>query len=140
MASILAWQQTWIAPDAELYYLESNSEINNNDILDRLTQIQNINEKLKKNGEDIIRVVSISSNLYENGMNDETKNKIKEKVNELRDMWTWVLSGEEFIKNFWILGKKNPMWDSNDFQNYQVTRPDYRTSNGHQTNGVETAN
>jgi len=51
-----------------------------------LTQIQNINEKLKKNGEDIIRVVSISSNLYENGMNDETKNKIKEKVNELRDM------------------------------------------------------
>lgn len=116
--SIFVGQETWIAPQANLKYVE---ETNNEDIYDNLLILRDKN----------IRVISMSFNLYQPWMakNPEKKNKIEWLVKELNEKWTWVLSGDEFIKNFGILGRKNPMWNIDDFQNYQVTWPDQRSIN-----------
>jgi len=119
VASILSWEQTGIVPNANLHYVESSSETDNRDIYDNLSQLKDKN----------IKVISMSFNLYQWWMAEkpEEKDKISWLVKEFSEKWTWVLSGDEFIKNFGILSKKDPMWNIDDFQNYQVTWPDQRT-------------
>ena len=117
VASILVGKQNWIAPDASLHYVETSSQTDDKDIYENLSKLKN-----KK-----IRVISMSFNLYQEWMDESTRDKVAWLVDEFEEAWTWILSGDEFIRNFWILGKKNPMWDSDDFQNYQVTWPDKRT-------------
>lgn len=123
VASVFVGKETWVAPNANLHYVEASSEIEDRDIYENLS-------KLKDKG---IKVISMSFNLYDEWMFEPeeikkwTKDKISWLVKELKESWTRALSWDEFIKNFWILGKKNPMWDSDDFQNYQVTWPDKRS-------------
>lgn len=119
VASILTWKTTWIAPWAKLHYIETSSSIDHKNIIDDLN-------KLKWKG---IRVISISAPIYQEWLleNEWAKEKLTQTVDELNDSWTRVLSSEEFYKNFWILDKKDPMWDIDDFDNYQISFPDRRT-------------
>lgn len=114
VSSILTWKQTWIAPDANLYFY---AEVQNNrekdggqDLASSLTKILQKNERLSDDKK--IRVISISWPLY-------WWKKTEELVKKLEESWVWVLHSGEFWKSFWYLEKKDPMWDPNDFKNYQ---------------------
>ena len=114
VSSILAWKQTGIAPDANLYFY---AEVQNNrekdggqDLASSLNKILQKNEKLSDDKK--IRVISISWPLY-------WWKKTEELVKKLEESWVWVLHSGEFWKSFWYLEKKDPMWDPNDLQNYQ---------------------
>ena len=123
VSSILVGRETWVAPDANLHFVESASQTDDRDIYENLSKLKDKD----------IKIISMSFTLYQEWMftSEElekwTKDKVSWLVKELNENWTWVLSGDEFIKNFGLLGMKNPMWDSDDFKNYQVTRPDLRT-------------
>lgn len=121
VSSILVWKQTGIAPDADLYFfaeMQNKKEKNWwNDLKSAFTKVFEKNKELPCKGK--IRVVSISGPLYGWEETDEI-------VKQLNDSWTWVLDSGEFWKDFWYLEKKDPMWDPNDFDNYQhfVWKPD----------------
>ena len=113
VSSILAWKQTGVAPDTNLYFFaewQNNMEKSGGqDLVLSLNKILEINKSLADSKK--IRVVSISGPLYW-----EWVEKI---VKKLEDSWVWVLDSDEFWKDFWYLEKKDPMWDPNDFNNYQ---------------------
>jgi len=114
VSSILTWKQTWIAPDANLYfYAEKQNNMEKDggqDLASSLNKILQKNEELSDDKK--IRVISISWPLY-------WWKETKELVKKLEKSWVWVLYSGEFWKSFWYLEKKDPMWDSNDLQNYQ---------------------
>ena len=116
VSSILAWKQTGIAPDSDLYFFaeKQNKEEEYwwDDLKVALNQILTKNESLPDNEK--IRVVSISGPLYWEG--------IKDYVKALNESWVRVLSSEEFFKNFCYLQKIDPMWDVNDLTNYKIPR------------------
>ena len=121
VCGILAWKKTWIAPDADIYYFaefQDNQKENWwNDLASALNKIYEKNKQLSNDKK--IRVVSISGPLYGG---EETEKIVK----KLEDSWVWVLSWEAFITDFWFLDKKNPTWDPNDFNNYELSYPDKR--------------
>ena len=114
VSSILAWKQTGIAPDTDLYFfagVKSNEEKNGGqDLASSLNKILEKNEKLSDDKK--IRVISISWPLY-------WWEKTEKLVKKLEESWVWVLHSGEFWQDFWYLEKKDPMWDPNDFTNYQ---------------------
>lgn len=116
VSSILAWNQTGIAPESNLYFFAEYQDKLKDDWWDdlkvALNQILTKNESLPDNEK--IRVVSISGSLYWEG--------IKDYVKALNESWVRVLSSEEFFKNFCYLQKIDPMWDVNDLTNYKIPR------------------
>lgn len=113
VGSILAWKQTGIAPDSDLYFF---AEKQNNgeeywwdDLNSAFTKIIEKNKQLANDKK--IRIISISGWLYGDW--------IKDLANKLENSWVWVLTSDEFFKDFWYLEKNDSMWDSNDFENYQ---------------------
>lgn len=113
VSSILVWKQTGIAPESDLYFFAEKQNSSERDWWDDLKlALDGILEQNKKLPDDKkIRVVSISGPLYWKGIEDIVK--------KLENSWVWVLDSGEFWKSFWYLEKKDPMWDPNDFSNYQ---------------------
>ena len=113
VSSILAWKQTWVAPDVDLHYFaeyqDKSKESWGDALKSSLEKIYDMNKELPDNKK--IRVISISGTLYWNG--------IEETAKKLRSSWVWVLDSSEFFKNFWYLNKEDPMWDPNNFNNYK---------------------
>ncbi|GEM_PF-5639878 len=115
VTGILAGQQTGIAPDADVYFFaeyQDRSETGGNDMINTLKSIIEKNKTLPANQR--IRVVSISGPIY--GEQEEAQALVK----ELTDSGVWVLSSEEFWNDFGYLEKKDPMGDTDDFNNYQI--------------------
>ena len=113
VSSILAWKQTWVAPDVDLHYFaefrDKSKESWGDALKSSLEKIYEMNKELPDNKK--IRVVSISWPLY-------WKN-IEETAQKLRSSWVRVLDSSEFFKNFWYLNKEDPAWDPDNFDNYK---------------------
>ena len=109
----MCWKQTGIATESDLYFFAERQNFEKKDWWDDLksvfAKILKINEWLPNNEK--IKVISISGPLYWKW--------VEEIVKKLKNSWVWVLDSGEFWKSFWYLEKKDPMWDSNDFDNYQ---------------------
>ena len=119
VGSILAWKQTGIAPDSDLYFFAKwRSKEKNwwNDLKSAFTKILKKNQELPNDKK--IRVISISGPLFGEWIEDLVK--------QLEDSWVWIINWDNFSKDFWYLEKKDLMWDPNEFDNYQhcFWRPD----------------
>lgn len=113
VSSILVWKQTGIAPESDLYFFAEKQSRGKeywwDDLINAFNQILNKNKDLPNDKK--IKLISISGPLYGEW--------IKDLVKQLEDSWVWVFSSETFRKDFWYLNKKDPMWNPNDFENYQ---------------------
>lgn len=113
VSSILAWKQTGIAPDSDLYFFAAKQNNGEeywwDDLNSAFTKIIEKNKQLSDNEK--IRVISISGWLYGEWIRDLAM--------KLEDSWVWVLTSGDFFSDFWYLEKKDPMWDSDNFENYQ---------------------
>lgn len=114
VSSILAWKQTGVAPDSDLYFFAEYENFNDrlwwNDLKSALNMIFEKNKSLSDDKK--IRVVSISGPLY-------WWRETEEIIDKLERSWVRVLYSGEFWKDFWYLWKKDPMWDPDDFENYK---------------------
>ena len=119
VCGILTWKNTWIAPDADMYYFaefqDNQKESWWNDLASALNKIYEKNKQLPDDKK--IRVVSISGPLYGG-------EKTIDIVKKLEDSWVWVMCSEKFNLDFWFLDKKDSVWDPNDFNNYEISYPD----------------
>lgn len=118
VASVLAGKETGVAPDAQVYYFAEREAMNkdsvNTDLIKSFKDVLEINKNLPEN--DKIRVISISGPIYGG---EEAEALVK----ELNESGVWVMSSNEFWKNFGYLDKKDPMGNPDDFDNYQVHNP-----------------
>lgn len=119
VTGILAGKQTGVAPEVNVYFYaeyQDNSENGGNDLINTFKSIIEKNKSLPE-GEKI-RVISISGSPY----GDETE--VNELIVKLENSGVWVLTSPEFFENFGYLAKKDPMVNSDDFNNYQIANGD----------------
>jgi len=115
VTSILAGKETGVAPDAEVYYFAEYEGLLENspkdDMINSLKQVLELNKNLPENEK--IRVISISGPVYGG-------EEAKELAKQLNDSGVWVMSSNEFWKNFGYLEKNDPMGNPDDFDNYKI--------------------
>ena len=118
VTSIATGEATGIAPKANLHFFAKWRNENEpnwwNDLIDAFKQILQYNQTCLENNniKDQIRVVSISGPIF-------WWEYAKNLVNELENSWVLVISWDNFSHDFWYLGKKDPMWNPDTFDNYK---------------------
>lgn len=117
--SIISGQTIGVAPGADTYHFaeiaDRKQADGGKDMINAFKALIAKNKELPDDKK--IRIVSISGPIY----GGEEAEKL---VKELNDSGVWVFSSDTFWKDFAYLGKKDPMGDNNDFDNYQKERSD----------------
>jgi len=112
--SIISGQTVGVAPGAETYhfaeYQDPRLADGGKDMINAFKALIAKNKELPDDKK--IRIVSISGPIYGGP-------EAEKLVKELNDSGVWVFSSDTFWKDFGYLGKKDPMGDNNDFDNYQ---------------------